>query len=619
MPFPNEHAARIKQPGQFNEFRRENDRLDSGIHAIFGITGTGKNRRSEIQAIRFDKDKFTPAQARRWLKEHDFKAIEFEPAEKQTGTSNLIHGQGSMFGEVSGLGGEKMPWFIEKREDEFCVVKGTKENPIETEKCHATREAANAQMRALYTAEEKQVDDTEKAVWTRAYINNLPDGAFLYIAPGGEKDDEGKTKPRTLRKFPYKNAEGGIDLPHLRNAIARIPQSNAPGLDDAKKRSLQARARRILEDASKKQVDEFESSFFVYKSASGEMRWVSVSSTAVKDKEFEIVTEQAYDDAIQHAKNTDDFGELDLVHVDGTDVGDADLMVRVGKRLIEGGTFRDTQMAANAIKAVQDDPNFWGTSIQFVFDPSKFDGESYTGNIRILKRAILPQEMAASFGTKFVAIGGRTIMEELKQDTKEALAELGVSEEEIEALAEKQDAQQENVKAKEAEEPVTEKKTVWERFTDFLAQFEKEPSIEPGDAETTQEATPTPETAKAQVTLDEETIKAMAQTIATATAEKLAEQSEQIEMLSKAISDFDARLKQAEEAVEDKVLSRLADLPQIVKVRATETDVTVVEDTEPKSPLPQQGFDTSTYIEEMVKGVTDAVSQALVPVTKVKV
>ncbi len=91
----------------------------------------------------------------------------------------------------------------------------------------------------------------EKAVWTVAYINDLPDSAFLYIEPGHEKDEEGKTVPRSARHFPYRNAQGEIDLPHLRNAIARIPQSNAPGLDADKKRQLQERARRLLEEAQK--------------------------------------------------------------------------------------------------------------------------------------------------------------------------------------------------------------------------------------------------------------------------------------------------------------------------------------------------------------------------------
>lgn len=85
----------------------------------------------------------------------------------------------------------------------------------------------------------------ERAVWSTAYVNDLPDSAFLYVEDGGEKDDEGKTKPRTLRHFPYKDANGDVDLPHLRNALARIPQSNLPA--DVKS-SLTTKAQKILAD-----------------------------------------------------------------------------------------------------------------------------------------------------------------------------------------------------------------------------------------------------------------------------------------------------------------------------------------------------------------------------------
>ena len=82
-----------------------------------------------------------------------------------------------------------------------------------------------------------------RAVWSTAYQNNLPDSSFLYIEDGGKKDGEGKTVPRTLRHFPYKDADGKVDLPHLRNALARIPQSKLPA--DVKKK-LTAKAEKIL-------------------------------------------------------------------------------------------------------------------------------------------------------------------------------------------------------------------------------------------------------------------------------------------------------------------------------------------------------------------------------------
>ena len=74
-----------------------------------------------------------------------------------------------------------------------------------------------------------------KATWTAAYVNNLPDSAFAVVLPGGEKDEDGKTTPRSLRKLPHHNADGAVDLPHLRNALSREPQTDMP--EDAHRRA----------------------------------------------------------------------------------------------------------------------------------------------------------------------------------------------------------------------------------------------------------------------------------------------------------------------------------------------------------------------------------------------
>lgn len=66
------------------------------------------------------------------------------------------------------------------------------------------------------------------AQWDTAYIDNLPDSAFLYVEPGGKKDGDGKTVPRSLRHFPVRDAEGDPDAAHIRDALSRIPQSDLP-------------------------------------------------------------------------------------------------------------------------------------------------------------------------------------------------------------------------------------------------------------------------------------------------------------------------------------------------------------------------------------------------------
>ena len=78
-PYPNEHAARLKDPEQYDSFARKNNEGGEGIDFIYGI----KDRVSELQAIRFDKTRFTTQEAKAWLKSHDFEPILFEEASER--------------------------------------------------------------------------------------------------------------------------------------------------------------------------------------------------------------------------------------------------------------------------------------------------------------------------------------------------------------------------------------------------------------------------------------------------------------------------------------------------------------------------------------------------------
>jgi hypothetical protein len=69
----------------------------------------------------------------------------------------------------------------------------------------------------------------ERAEWSTAYKNDLPDSAFAYVEPGGKKDEDGKTTPRSLRHYPHHDKDGSVDEPHLKNALARAAQNPDSG------------------------------------------------------------------------------------------------------------------------------------------------------------------------------------------------------------------------------------------------------------------------------------------------------------------------------------------------------------------------------------------------------
>ena len=82
-PYPNEHAARIEDPEQFDSFRRKNNEFKTGIHVIHGI----KDNERLVQSIRFDSDMYTPEEAKAWLERNEFEYIKFEDAIEERAVS----------------------------------------------------------------------------------------------------------------------------------------------------------------------------------------------------------------------------------------------------------------------------------------------------------------------------------------------------------------------------------------------------------------------------------------------------------------------------------------------------------------------------------------------------
>jgi hypothetical protein len=85
------------------------------------------------------------------------------------------------------------------------------------------------------------------AKWSKAYINNLPDSAFLIVLSGGDKED-GYTEPRSKRKFPVRDKQGNVDKDHLDDALARIPDSK---ISDSLKDKATRRAEKLLNEWKK--------------------------------------------------------------------------------------------------------------------------------------------------------------------------------------------------------------------------------------------------------------------------------------------------------------------------------------------------------------------------------
>lgn len=173
----------------------------------------------------------------------------------------------------------------------------------------------------------------EKAVWTAAFINDLPDSSFAYIEPGGKKDPQGRTVPRSLRHFPFKDASGKVDLPHLRNALARAPQS--PFGTQAMPKLRAAAAAAGVGKFAKGMLGSFQA----FKDMAGNWRWLSITTNKYRDLEGEIFSEKAHEEYIARTDKMRDHPELWLWHVPGSRVGVADFVTGCGGFVLHSGTF----------------------------------------------------------------------------------------------------------------------------------------------------------------------------------------------------------------------------------------------------------------------------------------
>ncbi len=130
-PYPNEHAARIHDPDDYERFARQKDKGAIGVDFIYGIKG----QESDIQSIRFDADRYTADEARAWLEDRKFNVLKFEEATME----------------------ERHIKSIEENDDEI-IVTFTKEDEVVVE-----RDIPELKHRAM-DMEQKVVDEESRRV-----------------------------------------------------------------------------------------------------------------------------------------------------------------------------------------------------------------------------------------------------------------------------------------------------------------------------------------------------------------------------------------------------------------------------------------------------------------------
>lgn len=96
MPYPNFHSARLRNQGLFVRIRQIAEGEDGAIRFIGGPLKSDPGGDAVTQAIRFAKDKYSVAEAKKWLKDHDHDPILFEEAGTEDSADLPLVGEGEV-------------------------------------------------------------------------------------------------------------------------------------------------------------------------------------------------------------------------------------------------------------------------------------------------------------------------------------------------------------------------------------------------------------------------------------------------------------------------------------------------------------------------------------------
>lgn len=483
---------------------KRDDRCPAG--KPFGVIKAG----GELEGCHATREKARAQQAALYASE------EKEMDETQTATADVevvyddekkmmeMAGGPTTFAELEALeDAREAAMEAEELTHKFQMLAGNIVHSPEVEDKAAALSALATEYTGLVQAAMKAKEaDALKATWSTAMVNDFPDSSFLHVLSGGEKDGEGKTKPRSLRLFPYKDASGKVDLPHLRNAIARIPQSNR--IDAATKKRLQTKARNILQKNQGKErrgiverVKDFftkdedaepPNTFMVWKEAEA-WRWFAVYSNNYRDSDNppEIISSAAHEEFVDAVdKGEWPHPELWLWHVPGSRVGYADWLAYdadAGFALAAGAFDPGREGVAKALS--ESDVELL-TSHGMPRKELTYDEQDKTIITRYRSREIspLPAWAAANKWNPTFNVMTEVKSMAIPDKKRDFLESLGLDAESIEAqlAGRKEQLDGAGVESKEVEEETTEETEVKEEET-VAAVAETETAEEPEAAE----------------------------------------------------------------------------------------------------------------------------------------
>jgi hypothetical protein len=260
-----------------------------------------------------------------------------------------------------------MPYKVVEENGKYCVYKHDADgNPTgKSHGCHGTREEANGQMRALYAAESKELDEAGEVLSLVDRIKALFAKERPMKTVGGEKypaSDFLVAEGDNVSDWHLQVKRHGTPDHNLMSA-ARAALASPGGhrgnrYEGPNQQEALAKLKRLYEAEGMDWDDKKENSFFVWKETTG-YRWLAVYSSKFRDDDRppEILSESAHREFVGAVDRGEwPMPELWLWHVKGTVSGRADFVAYddAGFALASGTFAAGSEPVAEAL-ALKDD------------------------------------------------------------------------------------------------------------------------------------------------------------------------------------------------------------------------------------------------------------------------
>lgn len=193
------------------------------------------------------------------------------------------------------------------------------------------------------------------------------------------------------------------DAQKQRALAATYPKGSAGrAAAESRLREIGHKLNKIDDETIKSATTTKAKSFAVFKDASGAYRWIARTTTAYRDRDGEIISEQALEDDAERMTATGVYGPLRYWHVGqpdpfsvdqpwgpGLDIGDCDYSIVIGRTSIESGTFKSEAIGRAFAESFID----FELSPGFFHAPTEPDVRTGVFNhIRRFERSVVPTQ-----------------------------------------------------------------------------------------------------------------------------------------------------------------------------------------------------------------------------------